>query len=70
MSLKVVINQEDFNDFSPSGSHILINSPSILLGCLGIGVANAGGVDGAIARRINTSIDVIHSEQRVYFFHF
>ena len=54
----------------PSHRHILINSSTIFLCCLGIGITNAGWIYGAITRGINTSIDVIHSKKRVHFLHF
>ena len=54
----------------PSHRHILINSSTIFFCRLGIGIANAGWIYGAVTRRINTSIDVIHSKKWVHFLHF
>mmetsp|Transcript_5652 Transcript_5652/g.15348 ORF Transcript_5652/g.15348 Transcript_5652/m.15348 type:complete len:744 (-) Transcript_5652:271-2502(-) len=38
-------------------------------GSLGVGVGDAGGVDGAVAGRVHAPVDVVHVEQRVDLFH-
>mmetsp|Transcript_81163 Transcript_81163/g.146494 ORF Transcript_81163/g.146494 Transcript_81163/m.146494 type:complete len:596 (-) Transcript_81163:616-2403(-) len=56
-------------DLDATHLYVLVDSSSKLACRLGVCIGNARGIDGAVTRRVNTTIDVIYSKQWVHFLH-